>query len=690
MLPITDPFERVLQAPKESLVQRSGSPRSATPSPHPSADNGLVFEQLPSLDEAMAPVLREKVLEGKLAQCAILFAFQEAQTADTDIDADLDNGNGSGSGSGSGNSNPGGNSNLGGNNLGGNNPGGSSAHSSIDAVNQATNRRTSAANITVSAQELRNREIKRQNLLELIEALSRTNSAARTISDNLYASFFAMVFANLFRPLAPPVNPCGDAFDPTEDEPVLEPTWPHLRLVYELLIRFLETPDLNVALARRWVDQSFVLQLLALFDVEDPRERDLLKTTLHRVYAKFLQLRAFIRRAIHNVFYDVVAGTDANARHNIAEMLEILGSIINGFALPLKDEHKLFLERTLLPLHKTRFLPLYFRQLDYCVVQFIEKDGSLAGTVVKALLRMWPRTNSTKEVMFLGELEEILDLAPPNEFAAIAVPLFRRLALCIDSDHFQVAERALLLWNNEYLLGLMSQQVHAILPLLLPVLSKHSRGHWNRNVQLLALAALESFMHMDAAWFDECVGRLAESRRLSSRAKMRHVACWQQLERLALRHSDCDDPLELEQRRSLLEKERRAQVQVWALLHAEGGIKATDPDNGNGNGNGSVSGSGSGNGSSCGGSSMAVSSPGASTPSVGNVTLSSSPSASSNPSSWHDVPSVQSSASSSFTTIRRKSVLPMDAELATELVRYSASRTPSPAPDPLREDTKKQ
>ena len=45
-------------------------------------------------------------------------------------------------------------------------------------------------------------------------------------------------------------------------------------------------------------------------------------------------------------------------RHNgIAELLEILGSIINGFALPLKDEHKQFLLKALLPLHKVPHAP---------------------------------------------------------------------------------------------------------------------------------------------------------------------------------------------------------------------------------------------------------------------------------------------------------------------------------------------
>ena len=48
------------------------------------------------------------------------------------------------------------------------------------------------------------------------------------------------------------------------------------------------------------------VQLLELFDSEDPRERDFLKTTLHRIYGKFLGLRAHIRKQINNIFYRLV------------------------------------------------------------------------------------------------------------------------------------------------------------------------------------------------------------------------------------------------------------------------------------------------------------------------------------------------------------------------------------------------
>lgn len=40
-----------------------------------------------------------------------------------------------------------------------------------------------------------------------------------------------------------------------------------------------------------------------------------------------------------------------------------LFSIINGFALPLKEEHKMFLIRVLLPLHKVKSLSVYHPQV---------------------------------------------------------------------------------------------------------------------------------------------------------------------------------------------------------------------------------------------------------------------------------------------------------------------------------------
>ena len=66
---------------------------------------------------------------------------------------------------------------------------------------------------------------------------------------------------NLFRTIPPQVNPIGDAFDPEEDEPVLELAWPHLQIVYEFFLRFIESPDFNTYIAKKYIDPQFILQV---------------------------------------------------------------------------------------------------------------------------------------------------------------------------------------------------------------------------------------------------------------------------------------------------------------------------------------------------------------------------------------------------------------------------------------------
>lgn len=72
----------------------------------------------------------------------------------------------------------------------------------------------------------------------------------------------------------------------------------------------------------------FFVQLLELFDSEDPRERDFLKTVLHRIYGKFLGLRAFIRKQINNIFLRFIYETEHF--NGVGELLEILGRFVSN------------------------------------------------------------------------------------------------------------------------------------------------------------------------------------------------------------------------------------------------------------------------------------------------------------------------------------------------------------------------
>lgn len=374
--------------------------------------------------------------------------------------------------------------------------------------------------------DIEGKEMKRMVLAELVHFIS-TNYIVLT--EQMYACVIEMFSRNLFRPIPPPVNPVGDLFDPDEDEPVNEVAWPHMALVYDFFLRFVESRSFNNSIARQFIDHKFIQNLLELFDSEDPRERECLKTTLHRIYGKFLNLRPFIRQCINNVFFQFIYETE---RFNgAAQLLEILGSIINGFALPLKEEHKIFLSRVLLPLHKPRALSLYHHQLAYCVVQFLEKDPSLTEEVIMGLLRYWPKVSSPKEVLFLIEIEDIFEVIEPDEFVKIHVPLFAQLAKCIASPHFQVAERALFYWSHEYFCSLVTQNSETILPLVFAALHENSSGHWNRTIHDMIFNASRMFMEANPVLYDRCAMLYRQSKDSATNVEQARIENWDRLQR---------------------------------------------------------------------------------------------------------------------------------------------------------------
>lgn len=348
--------------------------------------------------------------------------------------------------------------------------------------------------------DVREKEMKREALQDLVDYV---NSGSGRFTEEVSPHVVRMLSLNLFRDLPPGRHMSTlESYDLDEEEPLLEPSWPHLSIVYQLLLMFVVSSDTDAKVAKHFIDHQFILRLLDLFDSEDPRERDYLKTILHRIYGKFMSHRPFIRRAINYVFYRFVYETE---RHNgIAELLEILGSIINGFALPLKEEHKIFLQRALLPLHKPKCLPLYHQQLSYCVTQFVEKDATLSEVVIKGLLKFWPMTNSHKEVLFLGELEELLELTRDEEFGRIVEPLFRQLSKCLTSSHFQVGERSLFLWNNEYVVQLLHHNKDLVVPLVVGALEENAKQHWNPAVQSLSSNVRKMFQDMDPKLYERC------------------------------------------------------------------------------------------------------------------------------------------------------------------------------------------
>lgn len=377
----------------------------------------------------------------------------------------------------------------------------------------------------------REKEIKRQTLLELVDYIQ---SGSSKVNETMQGELIKMISVNIFRCLPPAYHENSstpEGADPDEEEPSLDPSWPHLQLIYELLLRYVVSSEIEPKIAKRYINHTFVLRLLDMFDSEDPREREYLKTAVHRIYGKFMVHRPFIRSSISNIFYRFAYETERY--YGIGELLEILGSVINGFTVPMKEEHRIFLVKALLPLHKAKCLSGYHQQLSYCVTQFVEKDYKLADTVIRSLLKYWPLTNCQKEVLFIGELEEVLDVTQGSEFRLCMVLLFRQIGRCLNSPHFQVAERALFLWNNEHIVGLIAQNRDVIFPIIFEALEKNMKGHWNQAVHGLSANVRRMFLEMDAELFEECQKEFSEKEARAWELEEQRALTWKRLEEVA-------------------------------------------------------------------------------------------------------------------------------------------------------------
>lgn len=339
-----------------------------------------------------------------------------------------------------------------------------------------------------------------------------------------------MISANVFRAL--PQSSCSDQpFEQEDDEAFFEASWPHLQIVYELLRKFVVSSDTDSKLARASISLEFVSGLVELFNSEDAREREYLKTIMHRIYGKVMPLRGSIRGCVMNVFHRVIY--EGERFNGLAELLEILGSIINGFAVPLKEEHKDLLRKGLLPLHIPSCMPIYHVQLSFCIGQFVEKESGLATEVLRFLLRHWPATHSRKEVMLLNEVEEIVELTQAEDVGEVSKWLFRRIGRCIGSAHFQVAERALFYWNNEYMVSVMMHYREDVMEGVFGPLARNIASHWNANVHCLSCNVQGLLFEMDGGLFETSKARYereaVEGRRREAERRVR----WQKVCKMA-------------------------------------------------------------------------------------------------------------------------------------------------------------
>ena len=274
--------------------------------------------------------------------------------------------------------------------------------------------------------DIKKKETKRIYLNECVEFLKDRRGV---LIEPIYALTVALFAHNIFRALPDKRR----LYNPDLDENVPLSSWPHVRLVYLFFIRVLESADFQSSVAKKFIDHSFMARVIESFASDDHKERECLRTTLHRLYAKFISFRAFMRREISLRLQEIMY--ENYYFPGVPELLEVVGSIINGLSAPIKVEHIEFLNHILLPLHSLPKIDYFHPQLVYCVAQYIAKDEELIEDFFKKFFKRWPKLATVKERLFLDELEEFLDYINPKTFLKVFNIVFLQISHSLRSPN---------------------------------------------------------------------------------------------------------------------------------------------------------------------------------------------------------------------------------------------------------------
>ena len=130
-----------------------------------------------------------------------------------------------------------------------------------------------------------------------------------------------------------------------------------------------------------------------------------------------------------------------------------------------------------------------------------------------------------------------------EDVKAIEKPLFQMLAKCVSSDHFQIAQRTLYVWNNEALKETVLHPRKAfaktVIKRVVGALNRdfggHAGGmpHWNETVVTLAGDVIEKYENKSPSAYGEALDKNERDEKEAAQAMAERKAMYDKLDKVA-------------------------------------------------------------------------------------------------------------------------------------------------------------
>ena len=222
--------------------------------------------------------------------------------------------------------------------------------------------------------------------------------------------------------------------------------WANIKIIYDIFFKIIKNEKMGQNILKRYINYDFVNKFINLFKSNIELEREKLKYIIHHLYSKMISRRKMIRGIIFNYFNFWII--ELNKTNGEGELLDVLASIISGFSIPLREEHTNFFNNIIIPLHKKNCEP-YFENLNRCAILYLGKDSTLSYILLENLFKLFHAHNYKIKLLFLEEIEIILDYIDIESFNIYVGQLMNIIVGCFQEYNIDLKNKALSFFKND-------------------------------------------------------------------------------------------------------------------------------------------------------------------------------------------------------------------------------------------------
>lgn len=320
-------------------------------------------------------------------------------------------------------------------------------------------------------------------------------ATAHYIMPTNISKFLSMVLTNISRPL-PNIKPASpfDFDDVTKDL-----AWPHLSLVYETLLTLLST-----TITFTFDNIPLIVALITNSCSPDSNERLIVRDCLSSLYAKCPETKEPIMRLMKNQFL---------TQNCTTELLEFFVTIIDEIQFPMPvDFEQIYLDYFIV-LHSSPVFLKFCKAFFTCINHIIRVNVSLLEPTIRYITQHWPCSTIRKQLIFLSELEGLVNNYNQAVTKDIAEIVFRQLSELVNQPNIDLSETTINIILGPALEGPLETYADLAISILVQPLFNAAKQNWNEFVREDATTTLQLLSDIDENLFKKYVTKMKEERK---------------------------------------------------------------------------------------------------------------------------------------------------------------------------------